>query len=98
MFKKQQNQKIIKQNYRNKINNRFYSSNFKFFLKIFLKKIFIYKKEIELNNRIKQKQELELLLNKLYSLLDKLGKKKLLKCNTINKKKSKLNKLLINTL
>lgn len=96
MNKKQRNRKLVAQNKRNRIINRRYSSTIKTLFKLFSFKI----KNITLETSIadkelyqKTKQELNTLVNNLYSVIDKAIKKDVIHKNTAARKKSRIGKM-----
>jgi len=96
MNKKQRNRKLIKQNKRNKMVNRRYSSTLKTFSKLFKANYENYCKEenSELKNNLKLKTIK--ITNILYSIFDKSVKKNVIHKNTAARKKSRVAKLLNN--
>ncbi|MGH9059269.1 MAG: 30S ribosomal protein S20 [Acidimicrobiales bacterium] len=73
-------------NRRNRLENRFYKSSVRTLIKAFLKNLEIYK-----NSQINEdKMKLQLLLNSLYSSMDKGCKKNIFHKNKAARKKSKL--------
>lgn len=92
MNKKQRNRKIVKQNKRNRIINRRYSSTIKSLSKLFKNKIKIYE-EAEQDSRLQIKNEFQEVQNSLYSILDKAVKKNVIHKNTAARKKSRIGKL-----
>jgi len=78
---------------RNNLQNRFYKSSVKTLIKRFLKDLKIYKNS-QSNADIKK---LELLLNSIYSLIDKGSKRNVYHKNTAARKKAKLATLLKST-
>ena len=93
MNKKQRNRKLVTQNRRNKLVNRRYTSTIKTFSKLITKKLKVLKEETKNEEQLKLKTEMNKLVNKVYSLLDKAVKKKALHKNTAARKKSRLFKL-----
>jgi small subunit ribosomal protein S20 len=93
MNKKQRNRKLVKQNKRNAIINRRYSSTIKSLLKLFKFKI----KNLESNNETetteKLKKDSTQIIKNLSSILDKAAKKKVIHKNTAARKKSNIHKL-----
>lgn len=96
MNKKQRNRKLVAQNKRNRIINRRYSSTIKTLFKLFSFKV----KNITLEASIadkelyqKTKQELNNLVNNLYSVIDKAIKKDVIHKNTAARKKSRIGKM-----
>lgn len=99
MNKKQKNRKLVKQNKRNRIINRRYSSTIKTLSKLFKNKIKNFNKENENENQNGNEQKLtqvtnetKSLVNKLYSIMDKAVKKGVIHRNTAARKKSKIAK------
>jgi small subunit ribosomal protein S20 len=93
MSKKQENKKLIKQNKRNKIINKRYTSTIKTLTKLFNFKLKSFNNEVE--NTIKEnlKGELSNIIQNLYSIIDKAVKKTVIHKNTAARKKSKFGKL-----
>ena len=97
MNKKQRNRKLVAQNKRNRIINRRYSSTIKTLFKLFSLKV----KNITLEGFTaddeqpyqKTKQQLNNLMNNLYSVIDKARKKDVIHKNTAARKKSRIGKL-----
>jgi small subunit ribosomal protein S20 len=83
MNKKQRNRKNVTQNKRNRMVNRRYISTIKTLFKVFLK---LREKKDE-ENEMKEKQ---ILVNNLYSIIDKAVKKRVLHKNTAARKKSRI--------
>ena len=75
---------------RNNLQNRFYKSSVKTVTKRFLKDLEIYKASQDKTD----KENLQIVLNLLYSLIDKGSKKNVYHKNTAARKKSKLAALL----
>jgi len=73
-------------NKRNRLQNRFYKSTIRTFIKLFLKQVEISK---NLNNN-ENKKMAQKLLNSTYSIIDKGCKKKVFHKNTAARKKSQL--------
>lgn len=78
---------------RNNLQNRFYKSSVKTLIKRFLKDLKIYKN----SQSNADKKKLELLLNSIYSLIDKGSKRNVYHKNTAARKKAKLATLLKST-
>jgi len=91
MNKKQRNRKLVTQNKRNKMVNRRYTSTIKTFSKLILKKLKCLNEEGQIEEKAKLKNESEKLISKVYSLLDKAVKKRVIHKNTAARRKSKLN-------
>jgi small subunit ribosomal protein S20 len=89
MNKKQRNRKLVKQNNRNRIVNRRYSSTIKTLSKLFQKKLKTAQTNKEENNEQLKKDTVSLIQN-LYSIIDKAVKKGVIHKNTAARKKSKL--------
>jgi small subunit ribosomal protein S20 len=89
MNKKQRNRKLVKQNNRNRIINRRYSSTIKSLSKLFQKKLKASQTGNEENNEQLKKDTVSLIQN-LYSIIDKAVKKGVIHKNTAARKKSKL--------
>ena len=77
-------------NKRNNLQNRFYKSSVSTLTKRFLKDLEIYKASQDITD----KEEVQLLLNSIYSLIDKGLKKNVYHKNTAARKKAKLAALL----
>ena len=92
MNKKQRNRKLVKQNTRNRMINRRYSSTIKTLSKLFQKKLKISSQinSPELNEQLKI-EKISLIKN-LYSIIDKAVKKGVIHKNTAARKKSKISK------
>lgn len=88
MNKKQRNRKVVTQNKRNRIINRRYTSTMKTLLKVFLTK---FKTTSSENSSVKG--ELSIVLNNLYSIIDKAVKKGVIHKNKAARKKSRIGKL-----
>jgi len=95
MNKKQKNRKLVKQNKRNRMINRRYSSTIKSLSKLFLFKIKGYTNILEEEENSQLKAETINILNKVYSIIDKAVKKGVIHKNTAARKKSRLGKLLV---
>ena len=95
MNKKQKNRKLVKQNKRNRIINRRYSSTIKSLSKLFLSKIKNSLTVLENEEKLKVKTETVSLINKVYSIIDKAVKKGVVHKNTAARKKSKIGKMFI---
>ena len=89
MNKKQRNRKLVKQNNRNRIINRRYSSTIKSLSKLFQKKLKASQTNNEETNEQLKKDTVSLIQN-LYSIIDKAVKKGVIHKNTAARKKSKL--------
>lgn len=95
MTKKQRNRKLVAQNKRNKMINRRYSSTIKTLLKLFLVKTkMLQNTSIDLNVKQTEKKEINLLVNNLFSFLDKAIKKNVIHKNTAARKKSRISNIL----
>jgi small subunit ribosomal protein S20 len=93
MSKKQENKKLIKQNRRNKIINKRYTSTIKTLGKLFFLKIKTLEVETIETEKNKLKTETTLVLKNLYSIIDKAVKKKVIHKNKAARKKSTIGKL-----
>lgn len=93
MNKKQKNRKSVSQNRRNRIVNRRYSSTVKTLTKLFFSKLQKYVEEKEVDGKNEKKQEIQVVLNKVYSMIDKGVKKNVFHQNTGDRKKSRVAKL-----
>lgn len=93
MNKKQRNRKIVKQNKRNRIINRRYTSTIKTLSKLFTKKI----KNLTAENvdKLTIKTETAKVLVNLYSIIDKAVKKGVIHKNTAARKKSRVGKIFV---
>ena len=80
-------------NKRNNLQNRFYKSSVRTLTKRFLKDLEIYK-DSQLNT---DKEKVQIVLNSIYSLIDKGSKKNVYHKNTAARKKAKLAALLKTT-
>jgi small subunit ribosomal protein S20 len=95
MNKKQKNRKLVKQNKRNRMINRRYSSTIKSLSKLFLSKIKGSLGILEEKDKSEMKSETINIINKVYSIIDKAVKKGVIHRNTAARKKSRLGKLLV---
>ena len=77
---------------RNNLQNRFYKSSVRTLTKTFLKDLEIYKD----SQSTTDKEKLQIVLNSIYSLIDKGSKKNVYHKNTAARKKAKLAALLKN--
>ena len=77
-------------NKRNNFQNRFYKSSIKTLTKRFLRDLEIYKD----SKKSTDKENVQIVLNSIYSLIDKSSKKNVYQKNTAARKKSKLAALL----
>ena len=77
-------------NKRNNLQNRFYKSSVRTLTKRFLKDLEVYKDSQNTTDR----EKLQIVLNSIYSLIDKGSKKKIYHKNTAARKKAKLAALL----
>ena len=93
MSKKQENRKLILQNNRNRIINKRYISTIKTLSKLFHSKLKLFLSENTLEIKEKIKVENSILINSLYSIIDKAVKKKVIHKNTAARKKSRFGKL-----
>jgi small subunit ribosomal protein S20 len=89
MNKKQRNRKVVTQNKRNRIINRRYSTTIKSLSKLFLNKVTLID-STDASNKENLKQEMALIINNLYSIIDKAVKKGVIHKNTAARKKSKI--------
>lgn len=94
MNKKQKNRKLVTQNKRNRMINRRYTSTIKTLSKLLTKKIKTFNQESNANEELALKKENEILVQGLYSILDKAVKKGVLHKNNAARKKSRFGKLL----
>lgn len=78
--------KRIDLNKRNRLRNRFYKSSVRTLIKVFLKKVEIYKNSQDLMD----KENAQKVLSSVYSLIDKGSKKNVFHQNTAARKKSRL--------
>ena len=95
MNKKQKNRKIVKQNKRNRMINRRYSSTIKSLSKLFLSKVKASITNLEEEEKSKVKAETVNIVNKVYSIIDKAVKKGVIHKNTAARKKSRIGKMFI---
>jgi small subunit ribosomal protein S20 len=95
MNKKQKNRKLVKQNKRNRMINRRYSSTIKSLSKLFLSKVKTSSTNLEEEEKLKVKAETVNILNKVYSIIDKAVKKGVIHKNTAARKKSRIGKMFI---
>ena len=89
MNKKQRNRKVVTHNKRNRIINRRYSTTIKSLSKLFLNKVTLID-STDASNKENLKQEMALIINNLYSIIDKAVKKGVIHKNTAARKKSKI--------
>jgi small subunit ribosomal protein S20 len=92
MNKKQKNRKSVLQNRRNKMVNRRYSSTVKTLTKLFFNKLQKYSEGPEKDENTLKQKEIQLILNKIYSMVDKGIKKNVFHKNTGDRKKSRVAK------
>jgi small subunit ribosomal protein S20 len=95
MNKKQKNRKLVKQNKRNRMINRRYSSTIKSLSKLFLSKVKTSVGNLEEEEKSKVKAETVNIVNKVYSIIDKAVKKGVIHKNTAARKKSRIGKMFI---
>jgi small subunit ribosomal protein S20 len=95
MNKKQKNRKLVKQNKRNRMINRRYSSTIKSLSKLFMSKIKATTADLGAEEKSKVKVETLNIVNKVYSIIDKAVKKGVVHKNTAARKKSRIGKMLI---
>lgn len=95
MNKKQRNRKIVKQNKRNRIINRRYSSTIKTLSKLFNAKVKTLSNNSENGEKAKVKTETATILKNLYSIIDKGVKKGVIHKNTAARKKSRVANIFI---
>jgi small subunit ribosomal protein S20 len=95
MNKKQKNRKLVKQNKRNRMINRRYSSTIKSLSKLFISKVKATAINLETEEKSKIKVETLNIVNKVYSIIDKAVKKGVIHKNTAARKKSRIGKMLI---
>lgn len=93
MNKKQRNRKLTTQNKRNRIINRRYSSTIKSLAKLFKTKIKTFSSDTTLENKEQIKKDTTVLINNLYSVIDKAAKKNVIHKNNAARKKSTINKI-----
>lgn len=79
-------EKRIKTNERNRLQNRLYKSSVRTLTKTFLQNLDTYKK----SQNLEDKEKVQMLLNSIYSLIDKGTKKNVFHKNTASRKKSQL--------
>ena len=94
MNKKQKNRKLVKQNKRNRVINRRYSSTIKSLSKLFFSKT---KGLTDINSSpiidVEIRTAITNIGNKLYSIIDKAVKKGVIHKNTAARKKSRIGKM-----
>ena len=95
MNKKQKNRKLVKQNKRNRMINRRYSSTIKSLSKLFISKVKSSVVSVEAEEKAKVKSETINIVNKVFSIIDKAVKKGVIHKNTAARKKSKIGKILV---
>ena len=95
MNKKQKNRKLVKQNKRNRMINRRYSSTIKSLSKLFISKVKSSVVSVEAEEKAKVKAETTNIVNKVFSIIDKAVKKGVIHKNTAARKKSKIGKMLV---
>jgi small subunit ribosomal protein S20 len=95
MNKKQKNRKLVKQNKRNRMINRRYSSTIKSLSKLFISKVKSSVVSVEQEEKAKVKSETINIVNKVFSIIDKAVKKGVIHKNTAARKKSKIGKMLV---
>jgi small subunit ribosomal protein S20 len=78
--------KRIRITQRNKIQNRYYKTSVRNLIRTFFKTLDLSKS----STNIKEKKELTIVLNSIYSLLDKGAKKKIFHKNRVARQKSRL--------
>lgn len=93
MNKKQKNRKLVKQNKRNRMINRRYSSTIKSLSKLFVSKVKTLTNSGEEKSKVKA--ETINIVNKVYSIIDKAVKKGVIHKNTAARKKSRIGKMFI---
>lgn len=97
MNKKQRNRKLVAQNKRNRIINRRYSSTIRTLFKLFslkVKSMTVESTNQEKDFALKTRKELQVLVNNLYSVIDKAIKKNVIHKNTAARKKSRIGKVI----
>jgi len=90
MNKKQRNRKLVLQNKRNRMINRRYTSTIKTLSKLFTKKIKSLSTTKSTDEVSNLKQETSIIVNKLYSIIDKAVKKGVIHKNNAARKKSRI--------
>ena len=90
MNKKQRNRKLVLQNKRNRMINRRYTSTIKTLSKLFTKKIKSLSTTKSSDEVTNLKQETSIIVNKLYSIIDKAVKKGVIHKNNAARKKSRI--------
>jgi len=93
MNKKQKNRKDVAQNKRNRMVNRRYSSTIKSLTKLFKSKIKNSINDLTEENKLNLQKDTSLIMNNLYSVIDKAVKKRVIHKNNAARKKSNINKL-----
>ena len=93
MNKKQRNRKLTTQNKRNRIINRRYSSTIKSLSKLFKTKIKNFNTDTNIENQEQIKKDTKIIINNLYSIIDKAAKKNVIHKNNASRKKSNIYKI-----
>ena len=93
MNKKQRNRKLTTQNKRNRIINRRYSSTIKSLSKLFKIKIKNFSTDTNIENQDQIKKDTKIIINNLYSIIDKAAKKNVIHKNNASRKKSNIYKI-----
>ena len=93
MNKKQRNRKLTTQNKRNRIINRRYSSTIKSLSKLFKAKIKNFSIDTNVENQEQIKKDTKVIINNLYSIIDKAAKKNVIHKNNASRKKSTIYKI-----
>ena len=93
MNKEQRNKKDVKQNKRNRLINKRYTSTIKSLNRSFISKIKLIEIEKDDKTKIELKQNISNILKQFYSFVDKAVKKNIIHKNRAARKKSNLNKL-----
>ena len=78
--------KRVEINERNRLRNRFYKSSVRTLIKVFFKNLEAYK----ISKNPEEKEEIRMILNSIYSLMDKGTKKNIFHKNAAARKKAKL--------
>jgi small subunit ribosomal protein S20 len=92
MNKKEKNRKSVLQNRRNRMINRRYSSTVKTLTKLFFNKLQKYSEKVEKDENSLREKEIQIILNRIYSMVDKGIKKNVFHKNTGDRKKSRVAK------
>lgn len=86
MANNKSSKKRIRTNKRNRLNNRYYKTSVRTLTKLFFKNVEL----LETDKIVKSKENLPIILNSIYSFLDKGTKKKVFHKNTAARQKARL--------